>query len=712
MAVRVTVRDHAAPPTVEDESILKGGPYLARNLQPPTYRPDIDGLRALAIISVVTYHAFPTLMPGGFVGVDIFFVISGFLISGILLQSLRTGTFGFAKFYANRVRRLFPALLLVLVACFVFGWFFLLPDEYANLGKHMVGAVSYIENFMLRREIGYFDTRATLKPLMHLWSLGIEEQFYLTYPLFLWMMWRFRRHMFAAVLSVALLSFSLNVLQIHRDPEGVFFLPQTRCWELAIGCAIACWQLSREKQKQREKQSALSTMRWLPLFSQSKSMPGSAALVRNICSALGMLLIVIALVGIHQNDSFPGWRALLPGCGAALLIIGGPEAWINGKILAAKSAIFVGLISYPLYLWHWPILTFARILQGHEVSASVRLVGALLSVALAWVTFRFVESPIRFGRRTWIKPAALVAISVGVAALGYAAYRDGFIERFPKFVEDLGRLQEVAWSSPECRGIAGLAQIDYCRTTSARPPDVLLIGDSHAAVLYDGMGPAYEERSLTMMNLGQSGCVPFYDTDTFSPDGHERNCRQQVNRILEFAARAPSVRTIILSSRGPRYMSGAGFGEAEAGAAPKTTTWSGAVAGTPQPEMYAQALIRTILFLTATGKRLILFIDWPELGFDPRSCLPRPVALFSSRRSFCGVARDQVDARNRDYRQLLFGLQNEVAGLKLFDPTPFLCDSSACYAMKDGHLLYSDDNHVSIAGAAYLSQKYFENPPQ
>src|ERR1700733_14432761 len=306
MAVRVTVRDHAAPPTVEDESILKGGPYLARNLQPPTYRPDIDGLRALAIISVVTYHAFPTLMPGGFVGVDIFFVISGFLISGILLQSLRTGTFSFAKFYANRVRRLFPALLLVLVACFVFGWFFLLPDEYATLGKHMVGAVSYIENFMLRREIGYFDTRATLKPLMHLWSLGIEEQFYLTYPLFLWMMWRFRRHMFAAVLSVALLSFSLNVLQIHRDPEGVFFLPQTRCWELAIGCAIACWQLSREKQKQREKQSALSTMRWLPLFSQSKSMPGSAALVRNICSALGMLLIVIALVGIHQNDSFPG----------------------------------------------------------------------------------------------------------------------------------------------------------------------------------------------------------------------------------------------------------------------------------------------------------------------------------------------------------------------------------------------------------------------
>jgi hypothetical protein len=422
-----------------------------------------------------------------------------------------------------------------------------------------------------------------------------------------------------------------------------------------------------------------------------------------------MLLIVIAVLDIPENNSFPGWRALLPVCGAALLILGGPEAWINRKILATKFAVFVGLISYPLYLWHWPILTFARILHGGEVSASVRIAGALLSFALAWVTFRFVESPIRFGPRTWIKPVALVAMSAAVAGLGYAAYRDGFIERFPKVVEDLGHLRQVVWSTPECRGLAGLAQIDYCRTTRARPPEVLLIGDSHAAVLYDGLAPTYENRSVTLMNLGQAGCVPLYNTRTFSSDEHEKDCKERVNRMLEFAAGAPSVHTIILSSRGPRYMSGEGFGPAEADAAPKRIIWLGGTAGTPQPEMYEQALRHTISFLTATGKRLVLFLDWPELGFDPRSCLPRPVALFSRPRAVCAVARDQVDARNRAYRELLFGLQREFPGLKVFDPMPFLCDSSACYAMKDGHLLYSDDNHVSIAGAAYLAQNYFEN---
>jgi peptidoglycan/LPS O-acetylase OafA/YrhL len=705
MALRVTIRDPAAQLTVEDGNTPKRSPYPSWDPHRFIYRPDVDGLRAVAIISVVAYHAFPRLMPGGFVGVDVFFVISGFLISGILLQALQTSTFSFPGFYANRVRRLFPALLLVLAACFVFGWLFLLPDEYANLGKHMVGAMSYIENFVLRRETGYFDTRSTLKPLMHLWSLGIEEQFYVTYPLFLWIMWRFRRNLFAVVLALAALSFALNVLQIRRDPAGAFFLPQTRCWELAIGCTIACWQLRAQEQ------SAAFDVRWLSQFAASKSKPGNAVFLRNVCSAVGMLVIVIAVLGIHENDSFPGWLALLPACGAALLIIGGPEAWINRKILATSLAVFVGLISYPLYLWHWPILTFARILHGSEVSVRVRIAGALLSFSLAWVTFRFVESPIRFGRRTWIKPAALVTISVGVAGLGYAAYRDGFIERFPKFVEDLGQLRRVVWSTPECRGIAGLAQIDYCRTANGRPPDVLLIGDSHAAVLYEGMAPAYNKRSLTLMNLGQAGCVPFYDTRTLSSDAHESDCKERVNRMLEFAVRAPTVHTIILSSRGPKYMSGEGFGPVEADAAPKRISWSNAAAGIPQQEMYAQALTHTVSFLTSTGKHLILFIDWPELGFDPRSCLPRPFTLFSSRRPLCAVARDQVDARNRAYRELLFGLPKDFSGLKVFDPMPFLCDSSACYAMKDGHLLYSDDNHVSIAGAAYLAQKYFEELP-
>jgi peptidoglycan/LPS O-acetylase OafA/YrhL len=667
------------------------------------YRPDIDGLRALAIIPVVIFHAFPAVMPGGFVGVDIFFVISGFLISSIILQALQRGTFSFAGFYANRIKRIFPALIVVLAACFALGWFFLLPDEYTQLGKHMVGAAGYIENLVLRREAGYFDIKSNLKPLMHLWSLGIEEQFYLTYPFFLWSVWRFRRNLWTVLLSITLVSFGLNIWQVHRDPVGAFFLPQTRCWELMVGGAFACWRLLGQEAGSRPGQH------WVSNFIESGSLPVPSAVARNAFSGLGLLLVAMAVLRIHENDPFPGWWALLPVGGASLLILGGPDAWINRRILANKPMVFVGLISYPLYLWHWPMLTFPRIIRGSELSVATRTAGVLLSFGLAWATWHYIERPIRFGRKTWIKTAALTAMSVVIGSAGYSAYSsDGFAGRFPDFIRDVGQLREVRWSTPECRRTVGLADIDYCRSTTVGRPDVLLIGDSHASVLYDGLAPAYQKRSQILMNLGQAGCVPFYDTESFSPGVRRKDCKRVLNRIFEFAASSASVGTIILSLRGPRYMSGQGFGPAEAGAGPKEILWEGAPENTGQAEMFTAALRNTISRLYATGKNLILVIDWPELGFDPRSCLPRPVSLFSSPRPFCGVSRTQVDARNRAYRQVVLDLKKEFTGLRVFDPLPYLCDSSACYAMTAGHLLYSDDNHISNAGATYLSGKFFE----
>ena len=677
-------------------SVTRGVRYLLG------YRLDIDGLRALAIIPVLVFHAFPTAMPGGFVGVDIFFVISGFLISRIILQALEHGTFSFAGFYSNRIKRLFPALLIVLAACFAFGWFFLLPDEYSQLGKHIVGAVAYIENFLLWRETGYFDTRSYLKPLTHLWSLGIEEQFYLTYPSFLWLMWRFRRNLPTVLLAIALVSFWLNIWQVHHDAAAAFFLPQTRCWEFMVGGAIACWQLLRQESR------SFQGTGWVSSFTGSRSLQIRPAVVSNLFSTIGILLIAIAVFRIHDNDLFPGWWVLLPVCGAALLILGGPGAWINHRILANKPIVFVGLISYPLYLWHWPILTFPRIIRGGEVSGSVRAMGVLLSFGLACATWRYIESPIRFGRKTWIKPAALVVISVMIGLAGYAAYRDGFIARFPNALEDMGRLRNVVWSTPECRSLVGLANIDYCRSETGGRPDVLLIGDSHAAVLYNGLAPAFKERSQILMNLGQSSCVPFYDTESFTPAARHNDCKPVLNRVLEFATSSASVRTIILSFRGSRYMSGQGFGPAETGTAPKEILWEGAPKGIGQAEMFVAALRNTISRLSATGKNVILFIDWPELGFDSRSCLPRPVSLFSKPRSSCSVPRSQVDDRNHSYRKVVFELKKEFTGLNVFDPLPYLCDSSACYAMNDGHLFYSDDNHLSDAGAAYLSEKFFE----
>ncbi|HJW02870.1 MAG TPA: acyltransferase, partial [Azospira sp.] len=294
----------------------------------PVYRPDIDGLRAVAILSVVVFHAFPANLRGGFVGVDIFFVISGFLISNIIFRSLQRGDFSFAEFYAHRIKRIFPALIVVLTASFAFGWFALLPDEFKQLGKHMAAGAGFVQNFVLWNESGYFDTASELKPLMHLWSLAIEEQFYLIYPLLIWAAWRVRLNALALVVALGCLSFGLNVLEIREAPVKTFFVPQTRYWELLAGAVLAYLQLF----KQGQFAPALSRPPALSAYRQR--------LLNNLLSACGLLLILLAVITIHKGRAFPGWWALAPVMGAFLLILAGPQAWVNRRLLANRLMVF------------------------------------------------------------------------------------------------------------------------------------------------------------------------------------------------------------------------------------------------------------------------------------------------------------------------------------------------------------------------------------
>jgi Predicted acyltransferases len=437
----------------------------------PAYRADVDGLRAMAIIPVLLFHAFPTVVPGGFVGVDIFFVISGFLISSIIFRGLQRERFSFPGFYANRIKRIFPALLLVLGVCAVFGWFSLLPDEYTQLGKHILGGAGYVENLILRREAGYFDTNSSLKPLMHLWSLGIEEQFYLTYPFLLWAVWRLRGNLLAIIVPLVLISFSLNAWQVRTDAASSFFLPQTRFWELWMGGALAYLDIFRPDVGRRVTRSWANLVPRVPVQKQISS---SAAIVPNTLSTVGMVLIAISLLRVRES-AFPGWWALLPVCGASLLIVAGPAAWINRTILSNRVAVFVGLISYPLYLWHWPILSFASIILQDDLSRGMRTAAVCLSFLLAWATWRFVESPIRFGRKIWIKTAALAAISVMIACVGYTIHaQNGFVSRFKNVPVDLSWLQKPEIpSSKDCLQALGTDHMGFCRLAGKGPPDVV-----------------------------------------------------------------------------------------------------------------------------------------------------------------------------------------------------------------------------------------------
>lgn len=337
------------------------------------YRPDIDGMRALAILAVVIYHAFPKLLTGGFIGVDIFFVISGYLISGIIFKSVATNTFSFYDFYNRRVRRIFPALLLVLSATFIAGWFILMGDDYKRLSIHTIAGIVFIQNINLYSESGYFDVGTETKPLMHLWSLGVEEQFYLLFPIAIIALWRFKFSIAKALILAGTISFLLGVYFIKKTPTAVFFLPQYRIWELLCGSGIA----------------------YISIFRINYFAFLHSALVRNWLSFSGLAITIFSISVIDQNKLFPGWWALLPVTGSVLLISAGPEAWINKQILASKPMVFIGLISYPLYLWHWPIFSFAHIVLPGPQSVALKIGLLIVSSGLAWGTFNFLEKRLR-----------------------------------------------------------------------------------------------------------------------------------------------------------------------------------------------------------------------------------------------------------------------------------------------------------------------------
>jgi peptidoglycan/LPS O-acetylase OafA/YrhL len=364
-------------------------------LSHPKYRPDIDGLRAVAVLAVVLFHAFPDFLKGGFIGVDVFFVISGYLISTIIFENLDRGSFSFSEFYARRVKRIFPALILVLIACFIFGWFVLLDDELKQLGRHIAAGSSFVSNFVLWYEAGYFDKSVETKPLLHLWSLGIEEQFYIVWPLLLYFSWKRKFNFLTIIILVAGVSFFLNINGVKEDPVATFYSPQTRFWELLCGSLLA----------------------WFTLYKKSAIIDKTIA---NFTSLIGAMLLVCGFLLINKELNFPGMLALIPVLGAVLIIFSGPKSWINHKILSNKIAVWFGLISFPIYLWHWPLLSFATISNGKTPDDKIRIAAVFLSIVLAWLTVKFIEKPFRYGNRKHLLKIAVLCgliFVIGVSGL-------------------------------------------------------------------------------------------------------------------------------------------------------------------------------------------------------------------------------------------------------------------------------------------------------
>ncbi|MDB5990073.1 MAG: acyltransferase 3 [Herbaspirillum sp.] len=457
-----------------------------------SYRPDIDGLRAIAVLAVVIFHAFPSAFPGGFVGVDIFFVISGYLIGSILLLQLSEGRFSFRDFYARRIKRIFPALLLVLIASYVFGWFNLIDTEYKELGKHIAAGAGFVSNFALWNEAGYFDLSAETKPLLHLWSLAVEEQFYAFWPLMLWAFQRWRINSLFAIVCIGVASFVLNIAIAHSNATADFYSPFTRFWELMIGCGLAYRHIGKHSVSSEH----ADAFGWI-----------------------GAILIGFSFMLFRGQQGYPGWAALLPTIGACLLIVAGPDGPINRRILKTRLLVWIGLISFPLYLWHWPLLAFARLQTGEIPAWPVRLLAVFASFILAWITYRLVELPIRFGKRNAWTIAMLVLAMSAIGLQGSNTYRrDGLDFRLSHMAAQFAGGQQSTgegWRIHSCflQTSDSIDMFVPSCTDSGTRPLVFLWGDSHSTELYPGLRNLQSQYDFRIAEYGAADCAPFFGTD-------------------------------------------------------------------------------------------------------------------------------------------------------------------------------------------------------
>lgn len=631
-------------------------PHLAH----PKYRPDIDGLRAIAILSVVGFHAFPKKIASGFIGVDIFLVISGFLISTIIFSSLERDRFSFVEFYSRRVKRIFPALLLVMVASLVFGGFALYSDEFKQLGKHIAGGAGFVSNFMLWGESGYFDNAARTKPLLHLWSLAIEEQFYIFWPLLLALAWRRRWNFLKVTILIAAVSFVAEIRLTSNDLTEAFYSPLPRFWELMIGGVLAFIVLHKPQLNSRHK---------------------------NLQSISGAILLAAGFALIDKSRMFPGWWVLLPTFGTALIISAGTGAWLNGKILSNKVLVWFGLISYPLYLWHWPLLFFGMTVASADgPSPEIRNPAILISILLAWLTYRFVEQPVRTGGHGRMKTMILLATMIVVGSSGYVIYQqDGLRFRSASTIADsysydfrFPPASRIQCSYPVA---SHDGHWDWCTYgNTERDPSVALLGDSFAGSFSQTLRYATAYFPFTYKQFGRGLCPPLLN---YGP----AVCAEAYKSYYDWVKNTPSVKVVVLAAAWPNYAGGINYNFAT-----PPQTFSSAE--------FQNSFIQSMQFLVATNKRIVISLA-PPGGINPRACLPRPFKIVSRCQQ---TLRDALEG-DRGSRTIIKKLLLQFPQVGIYDPCSYLCDERTCKVAENRNILYIDSAHMSAQGGEYLAEK-------
>jgi len=619
-------------------------------------------------MAVVGYHAFPGKVQGGFIGVDIFFVISGFLISTIIFSSFERDRFSLAEFYIRRIRRIFPSLIVVMLATLAFGWYVLLADEFAQLGKHLAGGAGFISNFILWNESGYFDRAAVAKPFLHLWSLGIEEQFYIFWPLLLAFVWKRHRNFVKITVLIAVSSFAVNIYLINTDQVASFYSPVSRFWELMIGGILAYIALHR---------------------------PHLVSRYKNAQSVLGFILIGSSLVLLEKSSAFPGWWALLPAMGTFFIISAGPRVWLNEKLLTGRVMIWIGLISYPLYLWHWSLLSFAHIMENGVVTREVRIAAVVLAMILAWLTYQFIEKPVRFGMHKILMVSILLFVMSCILVAGVLGYK-GLIS--PR--NNNASLAKIIKATKDWEYPGSLESFDPVMKgayvgKSERQEITLFMGDSHMEQYGPRIARVIQDNPSglnTAVFVTDGGCV--FIPNVFEDSPRHRRCGEVREYALNMSHR-DAVKTVVIGGAWVSYFYALHMDKENAGSAgyyfldhgKKVSLRSGH--GVQLALNSLEGLVRKL----SKTKKVYLLMDNPSgVGFDPHS-------FFSGDRlggyfvngSMTGFIH--VDSQQSAIRKTLMEMADRF-GLGVIDPVPTLCKDGNCLRALNGKPIYKDGSHL------------------
>jgi len=684
------------------------------------YRPEIDGLRAVAVILVLLFHAFPHEVGGGFVGVDVFFVISGYLITGVIMRSADKGKFSFIEFYYRRCKRLLPALVTVLICTGVLGLLILLPTELNGLGKHLEFSSLFLENFVLLSESGYFDHESFRKPLMHLWSLGVEEQFYIFWP-FLLILSAKRDWALRTSLTLMGASFVFSLFYFETNPVTSFYMLPSRLWELMCGATLLL--VERRDRPARCLVFLAPAGRQCSVRNKAQSIGAElAAITALIC------LVTFSFLASGTSLFFGAWGAI-PCLTATVLIAIGPRSSVNRYILGSSVAAWFGRISYPLYLWHWPLLSLMLTADDGKTSYMLRGTALLLAVLLAWLTHVIVELPIKRFKLPGSRIGFASAFALFLPALFGAALvtQPNFFERTswaPKIavrndidgVSAMNVIDRDWWSNhtqnndKSCLGSnwLGSAIPDYCRLTNDAPR-LAIVGDSHANHLVPGLIALGDPDLSQLVQISFGGCVGLvgaYFAQSYQPQSILRNCNSANERFFDQIKVTKSIQLVIIS------MLARSADEFDGKGSPLrvySKIFDGRQLHSVGISLVHDAISETVSFFEAAGKRVVFVADVPDLRIDPVACL-RVRSVTFSRRSVdnCGRPKSEIFDEQQPNHLFLESLAAKHPNLRVFDSKAVFCDDVFCSAIRGGKMLYRDSTHLSLDGSILWAKSFQE----